>query len=389
MQRQRRPYWTGKAPDWAATDADEAPPAADAADAAVQPHPAQGSTVDPRLLRLTQRQGSLAARRSAREAAVVRRRSRSPEAVAAAEGQPAFKAASRQFDLGGADQGMGEECCDEDEEAIAARRLAIRARQLATEAVEAAGPGADEGSEDSSEYTTDDDSESDHGHVLLKPAFVPKVERETLAEREAALVEAEQTTRQPAEQLEERRRQTQELVAQAQQQDVQQAFSMDAPDLNTDDESNEVEEYEAWRARELHRIARDRHLRQEGAPKQAAWGPADVPSALPLPPPKKKWKFLQKYWHRGAFFQGEDEDGASVLGDTMHRDYNAPTGEDKFDKEMLPKIMQVRNFGRRGRTKWTHLLAEDTSAQAVEGLPGRPQGHQQAQDFSKPRNLKT
>ena len=122
-------------------------------------------------------------------------------------------------------------------------------------------------------------------------------------------MEAEQTTRQPAEQLEERRRQTQELVAQAQQQDVQQvhygvcssssgravvacahmlacthawhahgshgcvncilariarscspqeAFSMDAPDLNTDDESNEVEEYEAWRARELHRIARDR-----------------------------------------------------------------------------------------------------------------------------------
>lgn len=75
---------------------------------------------------------------------MVRRRSRSPEAVAAAEGQPAFKAASRQFDLGEADQGMGEECCDEDEEAIAARRLAIRARQLATEAVEAAGPGADE-----------------------------------------------------------------------------------------------------------------------------------------------------------------------------------------------------------------------------------------------------
>lgn len=50
---------------------------------------------------------------------------------------------------------------------------------------------------------------------------------------------------------------------------------------------------------------------------------------------------MQKYWHRGAFFQGEDEDGASVLGDIMHRDYNAPTGEDKFDKEMLPKIMQA------------------------------------------------
>lgn len=46
---------------------------------------------------------------------------------------------------------------------------------------------------------------------------------QTLAEREAALADAEQTTRQPAAQLEERRRQTQELVAQAQQQqDLQQ-----------------------------------------------------------------------------------------------------------------------------------------------------------------------
>lgn len=50
---------------------------------------------------------------------------------------------------------------------------------------------------------------------------------------------------------------------------------------------------------------------------------------------------LQKYWHRGAFFQGEGEEGDSILGDVMHRDYNAPTGEDKFDKEMLPKIMQA------------------------------------------------
>ena len=54
---------------------------------------------------------------------------------------------------------------------------------------------------------------------------------------------------------------------------------------------------------------------------------------------------LQKYWHKGAFFQAEDAEGESVLGDIMHRDYDGATGEDKVDRQMLPKIMQVRLQG--------------------------------------------
>ena len=58
-------------------------------------------------------------------------------------------------------------------------------------------------------------------------------------------------------------------------------------------------------------------------------------------PHKKAWKFMQKYWHRGAFFQ-EPSDG--VRGkeqrpdDIFLRDYSAPTGEDKLNKDMLPKV---------------------------------------------------
>jgi hypothetical protein len=159
-----------------------------------------------------------------------------------------------------------------------------------------------------------------------------------------------------------------------------------------------------------------------------------VQNLLPLPPPKKKWKFLQvqrgychlawlfcalsfsrqivarfinqsllvkrhsawfrccspqKYWHRGAFFQGEGEEEESVLGDIMHRDYNAPTGEDKFDKEMLPKIMQASVFGEHAAS-FSSLVVEHECSSTVHnsrhcspdrnrcetlGVAGAPSGH--------------
>jgi hypothetical protein len=42
-------------------------------------------------------------------------------------------------------------------------------------------------------------------------------------------------------------------------------------------------------------------------------------------------------------------------------DFSEPTLEDKFDRTILPKVMQVKNFGRAGRTKWTHLVDQDTT----------------------------
>jgi hypothetical protein len=47
--------------------------------------------------------------------------------------------------------------------------------------------------------------------------------------------------------------------------------------------------------------------------------------------------------------------------DLFRRDFGQATLEDHFDKTVLPKVMQVKDFGRAGRTKYTHLVDQDTT----------------------------
>ena len=56
---------------------------------------------------------------------------------------------------------------------------------------------------------------------------------------------------------------------------------------------------------------------------------------------------MQKYYHKGAFYV--DDDSIRVKDDVRKRDATDATLEDKFNKEMLPAVMQVKNFGRAGR----------------------------------------
>lgn len=50
-----------------------------------------------------------------------------------------------------------------------------------------------------------------------------------------------------------------------------------------------------------------------------------------------------------------------VKDDVRKRAVDGATGADMVKKENLPKVMQVKNFGRSGQTKYTHLADQDTS----------------------------
>lgn len=366
-------YWPGRAPEWA----DEAEEEDDlrtsrqrALDQAFPPSDdsaAVKAADDPRLRRLAQ---SRAADRD--EIRADHRRIRQAEIISTAEEEEA----------------RAEEAAEEeDEEKLEERRKMIRERLLQKrqeeerelaplEEEEEEEEAAEE--EESSEYETDEDEDEFGTRAMAKPVFVPKQERETIAERER--LEAEERALEEAvkRRLEERKVESKQIVVEKIREDEEIQKNLEAEaniaDIDTDDEVNEAEEYESWKTREIARIKRDREAREAmlkekeeiervrnmTEEERREW---ERKNPKPAPPPKQKWRFMQKYYHKGAFFQSDADDQAGTAGgdSIYHRDFSAPTGEDKMDKTILPKVMQVKHFGRSGRTKWTHLVSEDTT----------------------------
>jgi len=228
---------------------------------------------------------------------------------------------------------------------------------------------SDSESSESSEYEEYTDSEEETG-PRLKPVFVRKRDRITILEKEKEAQRQKQLEQEALKQAEERRRQTLRMVEESIRKD-QQAKNKDdnEPNLNdvcTDDEYDEIE-YEAWKLRELKRIKRDReereaiekerleiermrNLTEEERRLEMRLNPKQVINKAV----KGKYKFLQKYYHRGAFYLDKEDD-------VLKRDFSQATLDDHFDKTILPKVMQVKNFGRSGRTKYTHLVDQDTT----------------------------
>ncbi|XP_047124482.1 microfibrillar-associated protein 1 isoform X1 [Hydra vulgaris] len=225
----------------------------------------------------------------------------------------------------------------------------------------------EEEEEESSEY--EEYSDSDEENTLrLKPVFVRKNDRITIQERERIQTETEISEEKMKKILEERKRASTRLVNEIIQEELKEEQGVvEIEQLVITDDENDEEEYEAWKVRELKRIKRDKdekearerekleiermhNLTEEERREELRRKPKIITNKGT----KGKYKFLQKYYHRGAFFMDKEED-------IFKRDFTGATLEDHFDKTVLPKAMQVKNFGRSGRTKYTHLVDQDTA----------------------------
>ncbi|KAF9243730.1 microfibrillar-associated protein MFAP1, Zn finger, CCHC type protein [Melanogaster broomeanus] len=211
------------------------------------------------------------------------------------------------------------------------------------------------------------ESEEEKPKLLFRPVFVPKRGRATIAERDALAEEAAEIQRKQELAAEQRKKESHDLVAESIRRELAEKEKDEfIPDVDDTDGIDPDGEFEAWRLRELARIKKDKEeeLRREEEREEIERRRAlpeeqrlkeDLERAnkLRADKPKGQQRFLQKYWHKGAFHQDEE-----IL---RRHDYTEAT-ESTIDVSMLPKVMQVKNFGKRSRTKYTHLLDQDTTA---------------------------
>lgn len=371
-------YVSGKRPDYAAASSDEESEEEDflekrtlkgyddgeiVADVPTHLHARTRDEDDPRLRRLTRQKEAPTEIRTERH-----RHIQEPELI-----EIELERTRERIKLESSDTSEDEELSDSE---IEKRREALKQRVLSKKDTEEEliqgeeEERSGESSEESSDYEEYTDSEEETG-PRLKPVFVRKKDRITVMEKEKEAMRLKQAETEAKKLAEERKRQTLRMVEEAVRKEtqigkgnVEQENKLN--DVCTDDENDEVE-YEAWKLRELKRIKRDREEREqlekerlevervrnmteEERRQEARLNPKMITNKAA----KGKYKFLQKYYHRGAFYLDKDDN-------IFKRDFSGATLEDHFDKTILPKVMQVKNFGRSGRTKYTHLVDQDTT----------------------------
>ncbi|KAF1962089.1 hypothetical protein CC80DRAFT_153897 [Byssothecium circinans] len=253
------------------------------------------------------------------------------------------------------------------------------------------GSGSESGSDKSSSEEEESSSEEEAPRKLLRPVFLKKNQRDKVAEpvKSAEEIAAEEEKRQ--------KEQTRALVqAQIEQRAAEKAAAkkdwdddVEEADINAVDDTDNLDpeaEYAAWKLRELKRIRRERLAIEEAEAERAeierrrnltaAEREAEDREYLEKQKEERgdrgEMQYMQKYFHKGAFFQEELKD----LG-VDQRKYMGAKFQDATNTEVLPEYMQIRDMtklGKKGRTKYKDMKSEDTGRWGDYGDVRRPRG---------------
>ncbi|KAK3370340.1 micro-fibrillar-associated protein 1 [Podospora didyma] len=307
-----------------------------------------------------------------------------------------------------------------EQEAAQARAAAAKARIEAerkakeegfvTEDEDEGGNSDEEGSdEESSEEEEEEESEEEAPRrLMMRPKFIPKSQREgagtTTTEKSATPGIDDKATAQAAEAeaAAARQREVDEMVEEQIRKDLaakrsgRKHWEDDADagasgdDLEVDDTDDLDPEAEkaAWVLRELRRVRREREAieakerelaelerrRNLTSEERAAEDAAHIAAQQSEKEGRGKMSYMQKYFHKGAFFGDSEEAAALASRDVM----GARFADEVKNRELLPKSLQMRDMtklGKKGATRYRDLASEDT------GQWGRLDGGPRRGDF--------
>ncbi|KAI9733313.1 MAG: hypothetical protein M1834_003397 [Cirrosporium novae-zelandiae] len=225
--------------------------------------------------------------------------------------------------------------------------------------------------------SSEEESSSEEEPRLLRPTFIRKEDRQNARNSTA------QDSNSEAANDEARRKERADALVQ-EQLDKDAAARAAGKKSWDDDEEVELElvddrdgidpdaEYAAWKLRELKRVKRDREA-IEATEKERE----EIERRRNLAPEERekedqkfleqqkeeregrgKMAYLQRYFHKGAFFQDE-----KVQETLRERDLMGSRFVDETDRGLLPEYMQIRDLsklGKKGRTRYKDLRNEDT-----------------------------
>ncbi|KAI0157840.1 splicing factor, Prp19-binding domain-containing protein [Xylariaceae sp. FL1272] len=268
------------------------------------------------------------------------------------------------------------------QEAEDRRQAAAKAAKLAAEEGFVTEESED-GESDESEQESDEESSEDEGprRLLLKPKFIPKHLRHR--DRNEPPAEDQGDGQAAEEEAEERRKKAMDEVVEEQLRKDAAARAAgkkhwddlidEEVDVDTEDDVDPEAEYAAWKLRELKRIKREREAiekrekereeverrRNLTEEERKAEDEAYLAQQKEEKDGKGKAGFMQKYFHRGAFFQDDE-----VAEQLAKRDIMGARFQDEVkNRELLPKALQMRDMtkiGKKGASKYRDLRSEDT-----------------------------